>query len=97
MAKRTLVTALALASCLQAGPHRAEAVPGISLGSRIDISPTTFALPILITDAVELVAWDVGLTYDPTDVQTTSDSPAPCVGSDRESRRQASGAQPASA
>jgi hypothetical protein len=41
----------------------------ITLGSRIDLTPTTFALPVEITDAAGVSEWSFGLTYDPTDVQ----------------------------
>lgn len=41
----------------------------ITLGSRIDLTPTTFALPVEITDAVGVSEWFLDLTYDPTDVQ----------------------------
>jgi len=41
----------------------------ISLGTRIDVTPNTFVLPIYINDAVELTEWSFDLTYDPTDLQ----------------------------
>ena len=47
----------------------AYAVPTISLGTRITIDANTFALPIQITDGVQVTDWSVGLNYDPTDVQ----------------------------
>jgi hypothetical protein len=40
----------------------------ITTGTRITLSPTTFALPIEIVDAVGLTEWTFGLTYDPSDV-----------------------------
>lgn len=51
------------------GVRQADSVPVISLGTPIPITADTFALPIEITDAVEVIAWSVGLNYDPTDVQ----------------------------
>lgn len=69
MLKRTFLLALTIASLAVLNPLRVEAVPVISVGARIPISATTFALPIQITDAVELIAWSFGLAYDPTDVQ----------------------------
>jgi hypothetical protein len=44
----------------------------ISLGSRIPIDATTFALPIDITGAVNVSSWTFDLTYDPTDVQVNT-------------------------
>jgi hypothetical protein len=41
----------------------------ITFGSRIDLTSTTFALPIELVDAVEASEWFLDLTYDPTDVQ----------------------------
>jgi hypothetical protein len=41
----------------------------ITLGSRIDITANTFALPIQIVDAVGVSEWFLDLSYDPTDVQ----------------------------
>jgi len=69
MLKRTLLTGLVLAACLVLHAAVAKAVPTISLGTRITIDANTFALPIQITDAVELTSWSVGLNYDPSDVQ----------------------------
>jgi hypothetical protein len=40
----------------------------ISLGARIPLTGTTFALPIEISDALELTEWSFNLTYDPSDV-----------------------------
>ena len=41
----------------------------ISVGGRIDISPTTFVVPIEIADGVDVFSWQFDLTYDPSDVQ----------------------------
>lgn len=40
----------------------------ITTGTRITLSPTTFALPIEVVDAVGLTEWTFDLTYDPSDV-----------------------------
>jgi hypothetical protein len=69
MLKRTLLLALTITSIVMLYPLRVEALPVISVGTRIDLSPTVFVVPIEITDAVELTAWSFGLAYDPTDVQ----------------------------
>ena len=53
---------------LGAGQQQAHALP-ITFGTRIELTPTTFALPIEVTDAVEVSEWSLDLTYDPTDVQ----------------------------
>jgi hypothetical protein len=41
----------------------------ITFGTRLDLTATTFVLPIEITDAIEVSEWFFELTYDPTDVQ----------------------------
>jgi len=41
----------------------------ITVGTAIPLSPTTFALPIEIFDAVHLTGWQFDLAYDPSDVQ----------------------------
>jgi PEP-CTERM motif len=40
----------------------------ISLGTRINISPTTFALPIEVSGENSVFGWQFDLTYDPSDV-----------------------------
>jgi len=55
-------------SVLVAYADRAEAST-LSLGSRIPIDATTFALPIDITGAVQVSSWTFDLTYDPADVE----------------------------
>jgi hypothetical protein len=45
-----------------------EANAALILGDRISLTPTTFALPINVIDAVGLTSWTFDLTYDPTDV-----------------------------
>ena len=69
MPKRTMLAGLAFALVLMLPPAHAVAVTTISLGDRITIDANTFALPIQITDAVQVTDWSVGLNYDPTDVQ----------------------------
>jgi len=58
--------AAALLLCLDVRQAHAAA---ITFGSRIDLTPTTFALPIEIGGAVGVSEWFLDLTYDPTDVQ----------------------------
>lgn len=48
------------------GMREANAV--LITGTRIPLTATTFALPVEITDAIELSEWTFDLTYDPTDV-----------------------------
>ena len=69
MLKRSFFGGLALSLFLVLQPDRAAAVATLSLGTRITIDANTFALPILITDGVQVTDWTVGLDYDPTDVQ----------------------------
>src|SRR5262245_15188727 len=63
-----LKTAFAAILLLLCAVREAYAV-AITLGTRIELTPTTFALPIEITDAVEVSEWLLDLTYDPNDVQ----------------------------
>lgn len=60
------VSAALLLLCFAVRPAYAVS---ITLGSRIDITSNTFALPIQIVDAVGVSEWFLDLTYDPTDVQ----------------------------
>jgi hypothetical protein len=69
MLRRTLLGALALAIVVMLQPARVEAAPVISVGTRIDLSPTVFVVPIEITDGVNVTFWQFDLAYDPTDVQ----------------------------
>lgn len=68
MLRRTAVIAAVVVAQLTglAGQVRAGT---ITLGSRVTISPTEFALPVEIVDAVELTGWEFSLLYDPTIVQ----------------------------
>lgn len=63
---RVFGAALLLLLCFDV--RQAHAV-AITLGGRIDLTPTTFALPIQIVDAIGVSEWSLDLTYDPTDVQ----------------------------
>lgn len=54
-----------------AGADRADAAT-ISVGARIDISPTTFAVPVEISDGVDVIAWEFDLSFDATDVQVNT-------------------------
>jgi len=68
---RPLSSLLFMIALLGLGSARAGA-SSISLGSRIAISPTTFALPVVITGARQVSSWQFDLTYDPTDVQVNT-------------------------
>jgi hypothetical protein len=45
------------------------AAPIVSVGTAIPLSPTTVVLPVEITGAVALTAWQFDLAYDPADLQ----------------------------
>lgn len=49
-----------------AGPAHAAA---FTVGDRIDLTSTTFVVPIEISDALGVTAWTFDLTYDPMDLQ----------------------------
>jgi hypothetical protein len=68
MLRRTAVVASVVVALLVglAGQVRAGT---ITLGTRIAISPTEFALPVEIVDAVGLAGWEFSLLYDATIVQ----------------------------
>src|SRR5688572_2477841 len=53
------------------GAHQASAA-AIVVGPRIDLSPTTFALPINIIDGVAVESWQFDLRYDASDVQVNT-------------------------
>ena len=48
------------------------AATSLTVGSRIPISATTFAVPIEMSGAVNVSSWQFDLTYDPTDVQVNA-------------------------
>jgi len=64
-----LSVAIAALMCLAAARSGATT---ISVGSRITISPTTFAVPIEISGAVQVSSWQLDLHYDPADVQVNT-------------------------
>jgi hypothetical protein len=66
--KRSLLSAIIFALLILSVPRLGHAIPTLSLGTPIIISPTTFALPIEITDAFEVNAWSFGLTYNAAEV-----------------------------
>jgi hypothetical protein len=57
---------------LLVGDARQASATTISIGTRIDISPTMFAIPIEITDAADVISWQFDLTYDSSDVQVNT-------------------------
>jgi hypothetical protein len=69
--RRLLICATLVFTLLSSGAivRDAYAIATISLGTRITIDANTFALPIQITDGVQVTDWSVGLNYDATDVQ----------------------------
>jgi hypothetical protein len=54
------------------GGARHASAATISVGTRIPISATTFAVPIEIADAQDVISWEFDLTYDATDVQVNT-------------------------
>ena len=68
---RALTYVLTVVTLVGLGVSQAEATT-ISLGSRIVISPTTFALPVEIAGAIQVSSWQFDLTYNPTDVQVNT-------------------------
>jgi len=66
MLKRTLWSLCFLALLCALPPARVEAA-GISAGTFITITADTFAVPIQITDGVEVTGWSFGLSYKPSD------------------------------
>jgi hypothetical protein len=69
--RRLFIYLLTAVIVVSAGATRATAST-ISLGSRIVISPTTFALPVQITGAIQVSSWEFALTYNPADVQVNT-------------------------
>jgi hypothetical protein len=57
---------------LSAAASREAAAASISVGTRIPISATTFALPVEISGALDVVGWEFSLTYDAADVQVNA-------------------------
>jgi hypothetical protein len=69
--RRLLMYLLTAITLVGAGAARAAATT-ISGGSRIVISPTTFALPVEITGAIQVSSWEFDVMYDPADVQVNT-------------------------
>ena len=70
MAQRRALFALMFSALLLLGAPRSEAAV-ISVGPyTVPATPLTpFLVPIQVTDAVQLVSWSFGLTYDVTELQ----------------------------
>jgi len=71
-ALRHSLVCLAVAGALLGVGATGASATTISVGSRITISPTTFALPIEISGAVQVSSWQFDLHYDPADVQVNT-------------------------
>src|SRR5215831_3342828 len=71
-ALRHSLVCLAVAGALLGVATTNASATTISVGSRITISPTTFALPIEISGAVQVSSWQFDLHYDPADVQVNT-------------------------
>jgi len=69
MSKPVLAAALAAASILCAGTSPVDAAPIISVGPYTVSTTNPFLVPIIISDAEQLIAWSFGLAYDPADLQ----------------------------
>lgn len=69
MARARVVALLLL--CVAGGARQASAA-AIVVGARIDLSPTTFAVPIEIVDGMNVSSWEFSLTYDASDVQVNT-------------------------
>ena len=67
----TAVPLVAMALALVAVP-RPVAASAITVGTRIDLSPTTFVVPIDVSGGVAVQGWQFDLTYDASDVQVNA-------------------------
>ena len=68
MLKRALLSACLAALLMLLRPQPVEANAVISVGTPfITISLDTFAVPIEITDGVDVTGWSFGLSYNPSD------------------------------
>jgi hypothetical protein len=68
--RRTYVAGfLAIASAASLSDVTETWAATITVGTAIPLSATTFALPVVIEDAVEATAWQFDLAYDPSDIQ----------------------------
>jgi hypothetical protein len=61
-----------VAFALSCASTRNVSASTIAVGTAIPLSPTAFALPIEITDAIQLSGWQFDLAYDPSDVQVNT-------------------------
>jgi PEP-CTERM motif len=68
-ATRLRIHFLIAATLLLVGGRPAGATPVISTGSSIDLGGGVFVVPIEITGAVELTAWQFDLSFNPSAVQ----------------------------
>jgi hypothetical protein len=67
----TSVPLVAMVLALVAAP-RPVAASTITLGPRIDLSPTTFVVPVNVSGAIAVQSWQFDLTYDASDVQVNA-------------------------
>jgi hypothetical protein len=65
-----LTGALSIALLIGGAGHAVASSINVSLP--ISLSPTSFALPIDVSNAVNVVSWQFDLSYDPTDVQVNT-------------------------
>jgi PEP-CTERM motif-containing protein len=72
MMNRQRCFAAALLLMCVIGASREAGAAEILLGPRIDLSSTTFALPINIIDGIDVESWLFDLTYDASDVQVNT-------------------------
>ncbi len=77
------VTLVLLGVCLSAlaAPRLAPALPIVTAGSATVNVGDTFTIPISITDAVELTAWQFDLSFNPTILQANSVAEGPFLSS----------------
>ena len=66
---RRIAMSVGLMLVLSFANVRAGTASTISVGARIDLSPTSFVVPIEISGAVDLFFWQADLLYDASDVQ----------------------------
>jgi hypothetical protein len=53
---------------IAAAPSPVDAAT-IAIGTRVDLSPTTFAVPIDVAGAILADSWQFDLTYDASDIE----------------------------
>jgi hypothetical protein len=68
MPRRSLLVLVVIVSALYGFAPPASAAT-IDVGTSIAITPTSFALPLEVTDAAGLAGWEFSLLYDPADVR----------------------------